>query len=77
MNVAVRYFSRGGNTKKLADAIAAAVEVPAEVQALIDARNQARKAKDFATADQCRAKIKELGYEIKDTPQGTTCKKCN
>ncbi|MBQ6905184.1 MAG: class I tRNA ligase family protein, partial [Spirochaetia bacterium] len=52
-------------------------EVPAEVQALIDQRNQARKAKDFATADQCRAKIKELGYEIKDTPQGTTCKKCN
>lgn len=55
----------------------APVEIPAEVQALIDQRNQARKAKDFALADQCRAKIKELGYEIKDTPQGTTCKKCN
>ena len=55
----------------------APIEIPAEVQALIDQRNAARKAKDFATADQCRAKIKELGYEIKDTPQGTTCKKCN
>ncbi len=55
----------------------APVEIPAEVQTLIDQRNQARKAKDFALADQCRAKIKELGYEIKDTPQGTTCKKCN
>ena len=30
MNVAVRYYSRGGNTKKLADAIAKAVGVEAE-----------------------------------------------
>jgi flavodoxin len=30
MKIAVRYFSRGGNTKKLADAIAAAVGVEAE-----------------------------------------------
>ena len=30
MNIAVRYYSRGGNTKKLADAIAEAVGVEAE-----------------------------------------------
>ena len=30
MKIAVRYFSRGGNTKKLADAIANAVGVDAE-----------------------------------------------
>ena len=30
MKIAVRYFSRGGNTKKLADAIAKAVGVDAE-----------------------------------------------
>ena len=30
MKIAVRYFSRGGNTKKLADAIADAVGVTAE-----------------------------------------------
>jgi flavodoxin len=30
MKIAVRYFSRGGNTKKLADAIANAVGVTAE-----------------------------------------------
>ena len=30
MNIAVRYYSKGGNTKKLADAIAAALGVEAE-----------------------------------------------
>lgn len=52
-------------------------EISQEIKDLIEQRNQARKAKDFATADYCRDRIKELGYEIKDTPQGTTCKKCN
>ena len=33
MKVAVRYFSRGGNTKKLAEAIAAAVGVEAKTTA--------------------------------------------
>lgn len=33
MNIAVRYFSRGGNTKKLAEAIAAAVGVEAKTTA--------------------------------------------
>lgn len=30
MKVEIRYFSRGGNTKKLAEAIAEAIEVPAK-----------------------------------------------
>ena len=30
MKIAIRYFSKTGNTKKLADAIAGAVDVPAE-----------------------------------------------
>ncbi len=30
MNVAVRYYSRGGNTKKLAEAISSAIGVPAK-----------------------------------------------
>lgn len=30
MKIAVRYYTRGGNTKKLADAIAQRIEVPAE-----------------------------------------------
>lgn len=52
-------------------------EISDEIKDLIRQRNEARKAKDFAAADFCRDKIRELGYEIKDTPQGTICKKCN
>ena len=42
----------------------------AEVQALVDQRTAAKKAKDFATADAIRAKLTEMGIEVTDTPQG-------
>lgn len=45
-------------------------EVPAEVLALVEARVAAKKARDFQQADQLRAQVLELGFEIKDTPQG-------
>lgn len=46
-------------------------EIPAEVMALVEERKEARKAKDFAKADELRDKIAELGYAIKETRQGT------
>ncbi len=45
-------------------------EAPAEVYALLAQREEARKSKDFARADELRAKINSLGYEIKDGPEG-------
>jgi len=45
-------------------------EIPSEVQKLIDEREEARKAKDFAKADELREKIKMTGFSIEDTPQG-------
>ena len=45
-------------------------EVEPEIQALIDERQAARKAKDFARADQIRDQLKEMGITLKDTPQG-------
>ena len=44
--------------------------VPAEVLKLLDERAAARKAKDFKKSDELRAEIKDLGYEVKDTPDG-------
>lgn len=41
-----------------------------EIQALIDERQAARKAKDFARADEIRDMLKEKGITLKDTPQG-------
>ncbi|NLW52496.1 MAG: cysteine--tRNA ligase [Tissierellia bacterium] len=46
-----------------------------EVMDLIDQRNQARKDKDFAKADQIRDQLKKMNIELKDTPTGVTWKK--
>lgn len=46
------------------------VEIDAELQALLDERQEARKAKNFARADEIRDIFKEKGLMIKDTPQG-------
>lgn len=41
-----------------------------EVEALIEERNAARKAKDWAKADEIRDKLKEMNIVLKDTPNG-------
>lgn len=41
-----------------------------DIQAKLDARLLARKAKDFATSDAIRDELKSAGIEILDTPQG-------
>ena len=51
--------------RKQADAI------PAEVTTLVEQRQAARKAKDFAEADRLRDKIAALGYAVRETRQGT------
>jgi cysteinyl-tRNA synthetase len=45
---------------------------PARVEALIEARNAARKAKDFAEADRIRGELSAMGVEIRDSKDGTT-----
>lgn len=43
----------------------------AEIEALIEKRAEAKKAKDFAAADRIRAKLKERGILLTDTKTGT------
>jgi cysteinyl-tRNA synthetase len=50
-------------------------EVTDEQQKLIDERNSARKAKDFAKSDEIRDKLKAQGIELVDNPDGTTTAK--
>ena len=52
-----------------------AIEAPAEVRALADARAAARKARDFAEADRLRAVLAEAGWEMEDGPQGYSLKR--
>lgn len=44
--------------------------VDPEIQKLVDERQEARKNKDFARADEIRDMLKEQGITLKDTPQG-------
>ena len=50
-------------------------EFPAEVLALLDERQEARKAKNYARADEIRDQLKSLGYAIEDSRQGAKLKK--
>jgi cysteinyl-tRNA synthetase len=49
---------------------AQAAEVPEEAVALAERRQQARAEKDWATADKMRDELTQLGYTVKDTPDG-------
>jgi cysteinyl-tRNA synthetase len=45
-------------------------EAPAEVVALLDERERARAARDFAAADRLRDQIRAAGWEVRDGPGG-------
>ena len=46
-------------------------EIPTEVSDLISARDRARAEKDWKMSDELRQKIENLGFNVKDTPDGT------
>ena len=48
----------------------AEIEVPDEVSALVQAREEARAAKDWGRADELRKQVSDLGYVIEDTKEG-------
>ncbi|MBQ2330652.1 MAG: cysteine--tRNA ligase, partial [Oscillospiraceae bacterium] len=56
-----------------------AEEAPAEdlsrLEELLVRRAEAKKAKDWATADAIRDEVKAAGYMIVDTPEGAKLKK--
>ncbi len=51
------------------------IDYPEEIATLIEERKQAKKDKNFPLADEIRAKISDLGYEIKDTREGVVVTK--
>src|ERR1051326_3359573 len=54
---------------------AAEVAVPAEINALLEARQAARQAKDFQRADALRQELKAKGWAIEDTAKGARVKR--
>ena len=46
-------------------------EFTLKIEEMIERRMEAKRARDFATADAIRAELASMGVEITDTPQGT------
>jgi cysteinyl-tRNA synthetase len=53
----------------------AKAEVSPEVARLAEQRENARKAKNWALADEIRRKVREMGYALEDTPKGVRIKR--
>jgi len=48
-----------------------AEETPEDILRLVSARQEARKARDFAKADEIRVQLDEMGYVVEDTADGS------
>ena len=46
-----------------------------EIEKLIEQRQQARKEKNWKLADEIRDKLKDMGIELQDTPDGVKWRK--
>jgi cysteinyl-tRNA synthetase len=46
--------------------------IPDEISALLGERDAARAARDYARADALRAEVGSAGYDVIDTPEGST-----
>lgn len=49
--------------------------IDSEVKELIQKRDEARKNKDYKLSDEIRDRLTEMGYIVKDTPNGTEVEK--
>lgn len=49
--------------------------LPVEVQRLVELRDQARRERNWAESDRIRAELIAMGYEVGDTPSGTTVRR--
>ena len=74
---ALQFFARVEDVLACFGAEPKAVEdgAPAELQALLQKRQDAKKQKDWATADAVRDEIARAGWKIVDTPQGARLEK--
>ncbi len=50
-------------------------EIPAEIKALVTAREEARQSKDWSNSDQIRDEVNALGWDVSDTDKGPEIQK--
>ena len=51
------------------------IEIPKKIKIILEKRKLARKNKDWKKSDELRDKIKEEGFQVKDTPEGQVLEK--
>lgn len=66
-----------GEVNDIFNILTADETAPAEVMALVADREKSRASKDFPASDKLRDRIKELGWEVEDTPNGPRISKIN
>jgi cysteinyl-tRNA synthetase len=44
--------------------------IPADIRELGERRDEARKRRDYDEADRLRSEIRQLGWDVEDTPDG-------
>ena len=66
-------FGRAGDSQKVS--VVTESEIPEEANVLLLKREEARNNKDFEMADKLRSDIKNLGFEVLDTSDGSVLKK--
>ena len=52
-----------------------AEDIPEDVKKLVELRTQAKKNKDWTSADMYRKQIEDMGYLLTDTPTGPSLQK--
>jgi len=67
-------FDRVLGLKLVERAKPVSAEIPHEILGLVQERENARKARDFAAADRIRSELAAAGYAIEDTPEGPRVK---
>jgi cysteinyl-tRNA synthetase len=71
-----RVFGLGLSAVEALDDSPTSIEsLPPDIFALTEARDEARKAKDWQKSDALRREIESRGYEVKDTGEGSILKR--
>ncbi|MGX8681496.1 MAG: cysteine--tRNA ligase, partial [Spirochaetales bacterium] len=74
---AVNYMDQvlGLGLDKVKSSASAGEDIPEDVKKLVELRTQAKKNKDWTSADMYRKQIEDMGYLLKDTPTGPSLQK--
>ena len=74
---AVNYMDQvlGLGLDKVTSASGSVEDIPEDVKKLVELRTQAKKNKDWTSADMYRKQIEDMGYLLKDTPTGPSLQK--